>query len=112
MEHSTSSYANSEIMHQPCSSQLPQTRDCQFLAQAKSYHECYQSKVVETLDVEDTFDNSIGPSQDTNNNSDILSAVRIQEYLLEPMYSWMKPKKGEGNHFGRLRIPTENFLLG
>lgn len=73
------------------------------MAQARSYHECYQSKTVDTLDENDTFDKSIGPSQDPNNNPDILSAVRIQEYLLEPMYSWMKPKKGEGNHFGKAR---------
>lgn len=94
MEHSTS-YANSE-MHQPCSSQLPSSNgDCQF-GQGKSYRECYQS--IGTLDGDTT------PSQ-LSNKSDFLSAVRIQEYLLEPMYSWMKPKKGDATHFGMLPVP-------
>jgi hypothetical protein len=99
MELSTS-YANSEMMLQGCSSQLSQTRECQF-GQARTYRECYLGQNLGVVEQEGSYEKSYGTLEGPSKNSSLLSAVRIQEYLLEPMYSWMKPKKGDQNQFGR-----------
>ncbi|XP_031568739.1 homeobox protein Hox-A5-like [Actinia tenebrosa] len=99
MELSTS-YANSETMLQNYSQQLCQARECQ-IGQAKNSRDCYIGQNVGVVEQEGAYQRPCGALEEPSKSSNLLSAVRIQEYLLEPMYSWMKPKKGDPNQFVR-----------
>lgn len=99
MELSTS-YANSETMLQGYTTQLYQEKECQ-IEQAKIPRDCYLGQNVGVGEQESTYQRPCGVIEVPSKSSNLLSAVRIQEYLLEPMYSWMKPKKGDPNRFGK-----------
>lgn len=99
MELSTS-YANSETMLQSCSTQLYKARECQ-IGQAKNSRDSYLGQNLGVVEQEGAYQRPCGVLEGPSKSSSLLSATRIQEYLLEPMYSWMKPKKGDPNQFGK-----------
>ena len=100
MEYSTS-YANPNTMLQSCSFQLYQTPECQ-IGQPRNPCDGYLAQNVGVVEQEGAYQKPCGVLEQPSKSSDLYSAFQIQEYLLEPMYSWMKPKKGDPNQFGKL----------